>query len=156
MILESFGVLSEAQDITEADEISENVILMAAIDYTAITDLWWVVDTNVAAVTTGTLKFELVIATAAALGTAIQICCVDLADVTDVRSATAGRHIAAFNVGNQVVNMLTTAGSDYPYLGQKNTLGAGVTISINAALSTGKPPTEFNQQVIRSNVTVPS
>lgn len=156
MILEEFGVLATAQDLTGSDEISENVILMAAIDYTAITDLWWVVDCETAAATAGTIKFELVIATAAALGTAIQICCVDIAAITDVRVATAGRRIAAFNVGNMMVDMLTTAGSDYPYCGMKNTLQGTTTVSINASLSTGKPPTMPNQQVTRSNVGVPT
>ena len=156
MILESFGVLAAAQDLTDADDISDNVILMAAIDYTAITDLWWVIDCETAAATTGTIKLELVIATAAALGTAIQICCVDIAAITDIRVATAGRRIASFNVGNMVVDMLTTAGSDYPYLGMKTTLSTSTTVSINASLSTAKPPTMPNQQVIRSNVGVPT
>lgn len=156
MILDALGVLATAQDLTDADEISENVILVAAIDYTQLVDVWWTVDCETAAATAGTIKFELVIATAAGLGTAIQVCCVDIAAITDVRVATAGRHIAALNVGNQMVNMLTTAGSDYPYVGMKNTLSTATTISINAALSPSKPPTEFNQQVIRSNVAVPT
>jgi len=156
MILEEFGVLMDSQDLTDADDISDNVILMAAIDYTALTDLWWVVDTEVAAATAGTIKLELVIATAADLSTAIQICCVEIAAITDVRVATAGRHIAAFNIGNQIVNMLTTTGSSYPYVGMKTDLSTSVTISVNASLSPSKPRTEDNQQVVRSNVGVPS
>lgn len=155
MILEAFGVLAAGLDLTDADEISD-VVLTAAIDYTQLTDLWWVVDCEIAAATAGTIKFELVIATAANLNTAIQVCCVDIAAITDVRVATAGKRIASFNIGNMLVDMLTTAGSDYPYVGMKNTLSTSTTISINASLSTAKPPTMPDQQVVQSNVSVPT
>lgn len=156
MILETFGVLATAQDLTGSDEISENVILTAAIDYTQLTDLWWVVDCETAAATEGTIKFALVIATAAGLGTAIEICSVLIAAIADVRVATAGRRIIGVDLGNTMVDMLTTAGSTYPYIGMKNTLAGSTTVSINASLSPGKPPTMPNQQVIRSNVGVVS
>jgi hypothetical protein len=83
MILAQKGKLSVAQAITDADEISENVIQYDAVDYAAISDLWWVVDTNVAAATAGTLKFALVMATAANLATSVEVCSVLIAAITD-------------------------------------------------------------------------
>jgi len=149
------GILAKAQAITDADEISENVILAAAIDWAGLTDLWWVVDTAVAAATAGTLKFELVLATGANLATAIQVCCVEIAAITDLRVATAGNRIAGFNVGKQMKDLIGASGSDYPYIGMKNTLSTSTTISINAALSPTEPPTISHAQAVVSNVGVP-
>ena len=83
MIIPFLGKLSVAQAITDADEISENVIQVAAVDYAALTDAWWVVDTNVVAATAGTLKFALVLATAANLATSVEVCSVNIAAITD-------------------------------------------------------------------------
>ena len=106
MILASLGKLSIAQDITGSDEDSTNVIQLATVDWGAFTDLWWVVMTTTVAATAGTLKFELVLATAANLTTAVQVCCVDIAAITDKRTATIGRFIAAMNIGKQLKQML--------------------------------------------------
>lgn len=156
MLITSLGKLSTAQAITDADEISENVIQLAAVDYSAIVDAWWVVDTNVVAATAGTLKFALVLATAASLATSIEVCSVLIAAITDKRVATAGRHIAALNVGKMLKAVLDTDGSDYPFIGMKNTLSAGVTITINASLSPTEPQSEVHRQVTTSNVTIPT
>jgi hypothetical protein len=156
MILDSKGVLSVAQAITDADEISENVIQMSANDWIGMTDMWWVVTTNVAAATAGTLKFELVMATAANLSTAVQVCCVEIAAITDVRVATAGRQIAAINVGKTLAWMLETSGSSYPFVGQKNTLSTATTITINASLSPTEPHTLHHAQTNVSNVAIPA
>ena len=156
MILAALGKLSVAQDITGADEISENVIEIAALDYIGFSDLWWVVDTETVAATAGTLKFELVLAQEAALTNTVQVCCVDIAAITDLRVATIGRHIVALNVGKMMVNMLDTDGSDYEFIGMHNTLAGSTTISINAVLSPTEPPTEPHRMVVTSNVGVPS
>lgn len=155
MIIASLGKLSVAQDLTSADEISENVIQLPATDYAAITDVWWVVDTETVAATTSTFKFELVLATAAALGTAIQVACVDIAAITDKRVATVGRHIVAMNVGKMLKAMLDTDGSSYPFIGMKNTISAG-TISINASLSPTEPQSETHRMTTVSNVSTPA
>lgn len=156
MILAQKGKLSVAQAITDADEISENVIQYDAVDYAAITDLWWVVDTNVVAATAGTLKFALVMATAAGLGTAVEVCSVLIAAITDKRVATVGRHIVAINIGKMLKEMLETAGSDYAFIGMKNTLSASTTITINASLSPTEPPTLHHKMTTVSPVGVPA
>jgi hypothetical protein len=156
MIIPSLGKLCVAQAITDADEISENVIQLPATDYAHITDVWWVVDTNVAAATAGTLKFELVLAQEAALTNVVQVACVEIAAITDLRVATAGRHIVAMNVGKMLKDMLDTDGSDYPFIGMKNTLSTSVTITINAVLSPTEPQTEMHRMGTVSNVTIPA
>jgi len=158
MILEDFGVLSTAQDLTAGSTDSENVILMPAIDYTALTDAWWVVDCETVATGDGsdTFDFILYLSQESTLDTNIEVVSVGFTGYADVRIATAGRHIAAFNIGKQLMQMLGTSGSDYPYLGMISTISAGSTVSINASISPSEPPTEDNIQVIRSNVTKPS
>lgn len=156
MILATLGKLCVAQAITDADEISENVIQLPAVDYVGLTDVWWVVDTNVVAATAGTLKFELVMGDAVGLdGTNIQVACVELAAITDKRVATAGRHIVAMNVGKMLKDMLDTDGSAYPFIGMLNTLSTSTTITINAALSPTEPPTESHRMTTVSTVGVP-
>lgn len=155
MIIPALGKLSVAQALTSGNEISENVIQLPATDYAHITDVWWVVDTVVAAATTSTLKFELVLATAAGLDTAVQVACVDIAAITDTRVATAGRHIVAMNVGHMLKEMLDTDGSTYPFIGEKHTISAA-TITINSVLSHTRPPSETHRMVTVSNVSTPA
>lgn len=159
MIIASLGKLSVAQDITASDEDSTNVIQIAAVDYAAFSDLWWVVDTYTAAAGDGsdTFEFQLVMAqTETPLATFKTVAKVDITGIADLRLATPGRHIVALNVGKMMVNMLDTDASDYVYIGQKNTLSAGATISINAILSQNEPDTEPHRQVVTSPVTVPA
>lgn len=155
MILAFLGKLAVAQAITDADEISENVIEIPAADYINITDVWWVVDTVVAAATAGTLDFSLVLATSAGLGTSIEICAVNIAAITDKRVVTEGRHIVALNVGKMLKEVLETDGSSYPFIGMKNTLSTSTTITIDASLSPSEPHTLHHKMVTVSNVTVP-
>ncbi len=151
MILASLGKLSVAQVLTTS-EISENVIEIAQVDWAAMTDLWWVVQTTTIASVAGTMKFELVMATAAGLGTAVQVCCVDIAAITDLRVATVGRFIAALNIGKTMAMMLETDMSDYEFIGMKNTCAGSTTIGINANLSFTEPPTLKHRQVVDSNI----
>lgn len=157
MILAQKGKLSVAQAITfGADENSTNIIEYAAVDYAAMTDLWWVVDTNVKATGSGSLKFELVMATDNTLGTSIQVCCVEITGITDKRVAKAGRHIVSINVGKTLKEMLEEDGSDKAFIGQKNTLGGSALITINASLSPTEPPTLHHKMVIVSPVGIPA
>jgi hypothetical protein len=156
MIHDRLGVLSKAQAITDADEISENVVKGTAADFAAMTDVWWVVDTAVAAATAGTLKFALVLATAAGLGTSIEICSVLVAAITEARVATAGKRIIAINVGKTIKDIIGSSGDTYYFLGMKNTLSASTTISINAALSNSEPRSGDATQVVDSNVGIPA
>ena len=111
MIIPSLGKLCVTQALTDADDISDNVLQIPAIDYVAMTDVWWVVDTNVIAATVGTIKLSLVMATGANLATSVQVACVEIAAITDKRVAKAGRHIVAMNVGKMLKDMLDTDGS---------------------------------------------
>lgn len=152
MILASLGKLSVAQAITDADPISSNVIQHAAIDFVGMTDVWFSVQTNVAAATAGTIKIELLLATSAALTSNVQVMCVDIAAITDKRVATAGRMIAAMNVGKQLMQMLEDAGSDNPFIGIKYTLSAAVTITVDAWMSFTEPRTLDHAMQVESNI----
>jgi hypothetical protein len=156
MILDKKGRLCVAQALTDADAISDNVIKMTAADFAALTDLWWVVDTVVAAATTGTIKLSLVAATAAALTTSLEICCVNIAAITEARVATAGKRIIAVNVGKSIKDILDTSGDTYIYLGMKTDLSAGTTITIDAALTPTEPRTPDHAEVVDSAVGVPA
>jgi len=160
MIKPYLSTMSQAQAITAADEDSEDVMQLEAADYNSITDAWWVVDTNVKAAgdDSDTFKFELVLSQDAALTpeTNKQVCCVEITDIADKRLATAGNHIISINVGKHLKDMLEDDLSDYPYIGQLNTLSAGATISIDAVLSNSEPPTIDHRMVTVSPVSTPS
>lgn len=155
MILASLGKLSVGQSLTDADEISENVIQIDTIDWGAMTDLWWTVQVTTVAATVGTLKFSLVLDTQVGLdGTQVSLMSVDIAAITDLRVATIGRFIAAFNIGKQMAMFLEDDLSDYAFIGMENDLGTGVTISINANLSFTEPITLQHRMAVDSPVTV--
>lgn len=156
MILAQKGKLSVAQAITDSNEDSTNVIQIPAVDYVAMTDLWWVVDTVVIAATAGTLDFSLVLSKESTLDINLVICKMSIAAITDLRVATVGRHIIAVNVGKMIKEMAETDGSDYVYVGQLNALSASTTITINAALSPTEPQTLHHKMVITSPVGVPA
>ena len=157
MIIATLGKLSVAQDLTDADQISENVIQLPAIDYAALTDVWWVVDTETVQVTDDTIKFSLVMGDAVGLdGTNVEVASVLIAGTADKRTATVGRHIAAMDVGKMLKEMLETDGSTYPFIGMLNDLATSVTISINAVLSPTEPPTIPHKMTTVSNVTIPT
>lgn len=161
MILTAFGTLSVAQTITNSNEISENVIEYtpdsSGVDYSAMTDIWWIVSTSVIATGDGSdsYKFALVMATSAGLGSSIEVCSVLIEDKLDLRVATVGRFIAAFNIGKMLKQALETDGSGYEFIGMKNTLTAGSTISIDAELSPTEPHTIHHKMATESNVTTP-
>lgn len=155
MIIAKLGRLSTVQALTAGSTDSSNVIEIAAIDFSSFSDLWWVVDTNVVAGGAGTLLFDLVVAQEDTLDNVVSVYRAYMAAVTDVRVATAGRHIAAMNIGKTLTNILDTDGSDYEFIGMISTLGGSATISIDASLSPTPPHTEHHKQVVTSPVTVP-
>ena len=152
MILASLGKLSVKQALTDADPDSTNVIQVAAIDWGAMTDVWLVVQTSTVAATAGTIKVELVMSQESTLDTNVQVCCVDIAAITDKRVATVDRFIAMMNIGKTLAMMLEENASDYPYIGMRYTLSTGVTISVNAFLSFTEPITLQHRQVVDSNI----
>ena len=155
-VLDHFGELSTAQDLTVGTTDSENVIYMPATDYTAITDVWLVVDCETVATGDGsdTYEFKWVVASESTLDTILEVVKVVITGYTDQRIATAGQRIMAVNIGTMLIDCFDN--SSYPYLGLMSVISAGATVSINAAVFIHKPHTKYNTQVVRSNVTIPS
>ena len=158
MILPKPGILSKAQDLTAGSTDSTNTIQMAAIDWSAFTDLWLVIDTETIATgdASDTYKFALVLASEAGLDMTFEVVSVTITAYTDYRIATAGNHILAINIGKMLNEILGASLSDYPHLGLISTISVGATISINAALSTVEPPTISHAQPTKSTVGVPT
>ena len=152
MILASIGKFSVAQDYTSTED-STNVIQIAAVDWAAMTDLWWVVQTSTIAATAGTIKVALVMSQETTLDTNLEIMSVLIAAITDLRVATVGRYIAAFNLGKQLKQMAETDASDYPYLGMIVTCAGSTSISLDAELSFTEPPTIPHRMTVDSNIT---
>ena len=157
MILTKLGKLSKAQDLSSETAISTNVILVTALDWGQLTDLWWVVDTETIATgdTSDVYSFQLVLSAAAALTNAIQILSRSVTSYLAWSLAVAGRRIVCANVGKMLNDILGTGLSDYPYLGMSSTITATSTLSINAALSPYEPRTIPHGQAVVSNVGVP-
>lgn len=155
MIMASLGKLAVNQSLSGSDEDSTNVIQVAAVDWSAFTDLWWVVQTTVIAATTSTFKFSLVFSKEASLTTNVEIMSVLLADYDDLRAATVGNFIAAFNIGDQMKQMLEGDMSDYLYIGGLREISAG-TIYVNESLSFTKPHSLIHRMTTISNVVPPS
>ena len=156
MILATLGKLSIAQALTDADDISDNVISMTAADWAGMTDVWLTVDTNVVAATSGTIKIALVVATAANLSTSQEVVSALVAAITEARVANAGRHIIAVNVGKMLKEMMEDSGDTYYFVGLKTDLSTGVTITIYASLSPTEPQTLHHKMQTESNVTTPA
>ncbi len=158
MILQDLGVLSTAQDLTAGAADSENVILMAAVDWTALTNVYWVVQTETVATgdASDTYQFQLMASQEAALTTNREIASVTVTGATTYPLAGTDRNIVNLNLLDQIHNIMGTDLSDYPYLGMILTISSGATISINAAVSPSPGQSAFNSQTLRSNVSVPS
>ncbi len=156
MILASLGKLSVQQDLTASDENSTNVIQIAAVDWAAMTDLWWFVQISTIAAGDGsdTFNFSLVFAqTETPLATLKTVLSTgDITGIADKRLATVGRFAAAFNVGKQMKQMLEEDASDYVYIGQTNVISTGGTVSINAGLSFTEPHTIPHEMTTVSNI----
>jgi len=156
MILASLGKLSVAQTLT-GTEISTNVIQIDTVDWGAMTDLWWVVQTTTAATVEGAMEFALVFDTQVGLdGTQLQIMNVEIAAIGDLRVATVGRFIAAFNIGKVMKQMLETDLSDYAFIGMEYTCAGSTTLAVNASLSFTEPHTIHHKMPTVSNVIPPS
>lgn len=158
MILQDLGSISTAQDLTAGSTDSENVILMAAIDWTALTNVYWVVQTETVATGDGsdTYQFQLLCSQESTLDTNRQILSITVTGYTTYPLAGTDRNIVNINLLDQIHAVMGTDLSDYPYLGMISTISDGATISINAAVSPTPGQSNFNTQTLRSNVTVPS
>lgn len=155
MILASLGKLSVAQDLSGSSSTdSTNVIEIAKVDFGAMTDLWWVVQTETIAAGDGsdTFDFILYLSQENTLDTNKEVMSVGFTGIADKRAATVGRFIAAFNIGKQMMQMLEDDGSDFEFIGMISTLSAGATISIDAWLSFTEPHTLQHRMQVESNI----
>lgn len=152
MLLDKPFVLCKAQDLTIGSAASTDQAKMTAKQYSGITDLFLVVDTETIATGDGsdTFKYELRVATSEALTTYLQVLCVEITGYADARLATAGNHVLNINVGKavrdraqalRVAQSLTDA--SYIYVGLYSTVSDGATHSINASLSPSEPHTDY-------------
>lgn len=165
MLLDKPFVLCKAQDLTAGSTASTDQAKMTAKEYSGITDLWLVVDTETVATgdASDTFKIELRVATSTALTTYLQVLCVDITSNADARLATAGNNILRLNIGKQVrtiaqhlrdAQSLTDA--SYIYVGLYTTISAGATLSLNGSLSPSEPHTDYFTQIVDSPVGVPT
>ena len=158
MLLDRLGKLAAGQDLTAGAADSTNVIEVAALDYAHPVDLWWVVDTEIIATGDGadTFAFQLVLSQESTLDTNVEILSRTVTGYASACLATAGRHIVAINIGKMLKDVLAAAGSDYEFIGMISTVSTGATLSINASLSNSEPQTEYQAQVVDSNVGIPA
>lgn len=163
MILESLGRLADGQALTaNQDAVSQNVIDIGASglsDPNNMGNVWLVITCDVAAGgSTGSITFDLRVGDNADMvsGTPISVVSVVVPSITDHRVATAGDYIYRATLPYEVWSLANHYGSTYTYLGLYVTQAAASTITYSAAVSPSQPPTDFNTQVIRSNVGVPT
>ena len=163
MLLDKPFVLCKAQDLTIGSAVSTDQAKMTAKQWSGITDLFLVVDTETIAVGDGsdTFKYELRVATQVGLTTYLQVLCVEITGYADARLATAGNHVLNINVGKavrdraQALRVAQSLGdTDFIYVGLYSTVSG--THSINASLSPSEPHTDYFRQIVDSPVGVPT
>ncbi|MFA7101069.1 MAG: hypothetical protein WC196_04855 [Bacilli bacterium] len=168
-ILTKHGLLSSAQDLVAGAVASTNQISDSAIVGFGPADLWWHIETETIHDGNGgsnsTYVFSLRVATSTALTTYKEVLSVTITGALDKRLLTLGQSIVAANVGNMLVQAIkdfrteqSLADTDSVYIGVMNTLADGTgdaNISVNCALTPGKPRTEDSALKVESNVTVP-
>ena len=155
MIIPSLGKMCVGQTIASAQtDDSDNVIQIAAVDYAAMTDVWWNVITNTVATgdASDTYKFQLVLATAANLTTNIEVLSKTVTDFESKVLVTAGRNIVAVNLGKTLKEMLEDDGSTYPFIGMIITISSGAQIVIDAQLGFTEPHTIPHRMQVVSNI----
>jgi hypothetical protein len=158
MILPTLGKLSTAQAFTSAQtKDSENVILMPAVDWAGLTDVWWVVDTTVVATgdNSDTYQFQLVLSQESTLDTNVEVLSRTVTGYASKCLATAGLHIVCVNLGKMINEIMQADLSDYPYLGQITAVSNGATLTMDAAITPVEPSTRSHAQTTVSNVGVP-
>ena len=154
MILPHLGKLCTAQDLTPTTQDSENVIQISAIDWSAYTDLWLIIDTETIATGDGSdvFDFSLVVSQESTLDTNLEVAALRITGIADTRLATAGNRIFEVNIGQSIKYLNNDT---YDYIGLILGVTAGATLSVNATFSTGKPLSIPHAQTVVSNVGVP-
>lgn len=163
MILEQLGVLDVAHSLgANADEVSQNVIDIGASglsDLNNMGNVWIDIETVVAAGgSDGTITFDLLVSANVDMtsSTPVSVLKVVVPDIGDHRVASVGAKILRCTLPFEVWSIANAEGDTYTYLGLYVTQSAASTITYNAAISPSKPSTDFDTQVIRSNVGVPT
>lgn len=163
MILETLGRLADGDALTAGqDLVSSSVIDIGASglsDPNNMGNVWLVITTDVAAGgAAGTITFDLRVAANVDMvsSTPISVMSIIVPAITDHRVATAGDYIYRGTLPFEVWSIANHYGDTYTYLGLFVTTSAASTITYSAAVSNSKPPTDFNTQVIRSNVGTPT
>jgi hypothetical protein len=162
MILETLGRLADGQVMTTGlDAVSDNVIDIGASgisDPNNMGNVWLVITTDVAAGgATGLITFDLRVGPNEDMVTNdISIMSVVIPGTSDYRVAAAGRYICRCTLPYELWSVANNGGATFTYMGLYVTQAAASTITYSAAVSPSQPPTDFNTQVIRSNVGTPT
>ncbi len=153
MIIPSLGKMEVKTALTAGATVSTNVIQIPAVDWGAMTNVWWYIQTTTIGSGSGTLTFDLVMGDQVGLdGTNVSVVRTYLSGQDDIRAATVGRFITTLNLGNTLKEMLEESGSDYPFIGLISTLSSSAAISINATLSFTQPHTIPHRMVTDSPI----
>ena len=163
MILETLGRLADQQGLSaNEDVVSDSVIDIGASglsDPNNMGNVWLVITCDVAAGgSDGTITFDLLVSANVdmASSTPVSVLQIVIPDILDHRVATAGAYIFRGTLPFEVWSIANAEGSTFTYLGLYITQAAASTLTFSAAVSPSKPPTDFNTQVIRSNVGTPT
>ena len=159
MILAKPGVLGKALVCPSATSTdSTNVIQMAATDWAAYTDLWWVVDTVAIATGDGsdTYQFQLLLSAEATLDTNVEVLSRTVTGYQAWSLGTAGNHIICCNIGKMLNEVIGTGLSDKPYVGVIAIVSSGGAVTVDISLSPHEPPTTPHAQIVDSNVGIPA
>jgi hypothetical protein len=161
-ILTTPGELSTAQDLTNGNAVSENVIDLGALGIygPGTNGLWLDIECETAegASSGSSSTYEVKLAlddTEAGTSPVYYVLQVYMAH-GDPRIAVAGRKILTVQLPDQVWQL---ARLGYRYLCLYYVLANGngtAAVSVNACISPSKPETQKNTQTTRSNVTIPS
>jgi hypothetical protein len=162
MIMETLGRLADGQSLTAGSVVSSNVIDIGAAglsDLNNMGDVWYVITTDVAATTADAITIDLCVGDNADMtsGTPTVIDRQYIAaPSTDVRTDTVGNYLHRATLPYEVWSVANNLGSTFTYLGLWITLAGSQTVTLSVAITPHAPPTDFNTQVIRSNVSTPT
>ncbi|MDD5010491.1 MAG: hypothetical protein PHQ00_00035 [Phycisphaerae bacterium] len=154
-VLPRSGKLSVNQGVGSATaEDSENVINMGSV-IDAPDDMFLDIETSVAASGSGALTIDVVLSDREALDTnTVKVFSIVMASEADKRILAAGNHVYGGRLPRELRELAKTL--SYQYLGLIYTPTSTLAVSFNAAITPAEPRTKDNQQVVVSNVGVPT
>jgi hypothetical protein len=160
MILEAFGKLSVAQALTTS-VVSSNVIDIGALAKSgiALTNLWLDIETRVVAGGTfGSITFDVRLGANADLTSSspCSIMQIVIAATSDKRVNVVGKKIYQATLPQHIAQLARDLGSTYKYLGIYHTVASSPTLTVNSAITPGRPPSDYYEQITDSNVGIPA